>query len=882
MIVFMILSNLVFAQYSGPYEGRPIESSGEGSEYYYKGDVVVYPSRGPGSSEEQMMERFMKGNIGEDEMRAMAKSSSGERFDEMEFQKGMVELKERMIRKEAFSYENEAFQRKYDTGPSYEGYPKEQMVFGMIFEHIGNDMDPREIKEQCNDPDKIADMLISKLKEKVGELQNICKRAEENEASCAEMAKKGCSQLGIPFVREDATEMEKIQSVAFSCPANKDAIVQACKLRAKFNMEQRIQHVAESCEQRFDLEGDRLVRECEKFKRYQACDRERFMSQCMGGIKKENFERKCPEYDSVPQCGEGYALQKKVDDKNCVNYYCEVKSHNQECTKEECPYAHGMPNYICSDGKTVAGPVCKRDASGKCGWQVINCPSEQACTQDVMQCPDGTRVKRVPPDCNFEHCPPSAIVKCPEPIMPTCAAGTILEKKTGEDGCVYYYCKQQECPQVIKPTCNTEEKLEAYYDNAGCVTSYQCIRYQTTCPTVEKPTCGEGASLTTKYDDNGCIVGYECVSITTNESFTSITGGAVLSTYDDFMMHCENSWKEQERICSNMEGRCDQGSFIERCKQQEKKNYDDFVPKIDQHCATETASQIRASEQRCSRMGEERQRCLGQRTKRCGQMKGIAQPCKDLLTEENLRRFIVGEAKKRCRFSNIIQDEDGIRKAEKAEILLAVLNTAAQDDLQKLGLFIDNLHEELKLQDTTVYKGSIDPNRFGDVKLLPFVVNAKINSVESSERSIEVKTKIIARQRVEEAAGKLASLRDSDLPDEYIYVIEDKASEVLNVSDELEEIERKEEEKGVGYKIRLFLGLARGAEQEEITQLGTSKQKLSNSIDVLTKLIEEIPSDVAKAVLKEQVENLKGQQAEIEVLIETKAKKAKGLFGVFG
>ncbi|MBI2558674.1 hypothetical protein HYW20_05100 [Candidatus Woesearchaeota archaeon] len=798
IIVLMILSNLVFAQYPGSYEGKPIESSGEGSEYYYEGDVVVYPSKGPGSKEEQMMERFMKGNIGEDEMRAMAKAKQGDRFNEMEFQKGMLELKGRMQRKEAFSYENEAFQGKHDIGPSYEGYSKEQMVFGMIFEHIGGDIDPREIKQYCNEPDKIADMLITKLREKVGDLQNICSRAEENEARCAEMAKKGCSQIGIPFVREDATEMEKIQSVAYSCPVNKDAIVQACKLRAKFNMEQRIQHVAESCEKRFDLEGDWLVRECEKFKQYQTCDRERFMSQCMGGIKKENFEKPCPEYP-IPSCGENQKLRDKKDARGCTLYYCETIAANE----------------------------------------------------------------------------------CPTASAPQCAEGSALQKKVDDKGCVYYYCSEPKCPEVSKPMCNNDERLEAYFDNAGCAASYQCIKRQT-CPEVAKPTCGEGASLTTKYDDKGCIVGYECISITTNESLTSITGGAVLNTYNDFMMHCENSWKEQERICSNMEGRCDQSAFIERCKQQEKKNYDDFVSKIDRHCETETASQISAAEQRCSRLGEERQRCLEQSTKRCEQMKGIAQQCKDLLTEENLRRFIVEEAKKRCKFSNIIQDEEGVRKADKVEIILAVLNTATEDDLQKLGLFVDGFHEELKLQDTTVYKGTIDPNRFGDVKLLPFVVNAKISPVAGSERSKEVKTKIIARQRVEESAGKLASLRDSDLSDEYIYIIEDKASDVLNVSDSLEDIEKKEEQKGIGYKIRLFLGLAKKAEQMEISQLTDGKEKLKNSIEALTSLIEEVPSDIAKAVLKEQVENLKKQQEDIEVLIEVKEKKAKGLFGIFG
>ena len=89
----------------------------------------------------------------------------------------------------------------------------------------------------------------------------------------------------------------------------------------------------------------------------------------------------------------------------------------------------------------------------------------------------------------------------------------------------------------------------------------------------------------------------------------------------------------------------------------------------------------------------------------------------------------------------------------------------------------------------------------------------------------------------------------------------------------------KEEEKGIGYKVRLFLGLAKKAEEVEIKQLSESNDKLKNSIETLAKLIDEVPSDVAKVILKEQVENLKQQQADIEVLIETKTKKAKGLFG---
>ena len=148
--------------------------------------------------------------------------------------------------------------------------------------------------------------------------------------------------------------------------------------------------------------------------------------------------------------------------------------------------------------------------------------------------------------------------------------------------------------------------------------------------------------------------------------------------------------------------------------------------------------------------------------------------------------------------------------------------------------------------------------------------------------SKEVKTNIVAGAKAEDVAGKLVSLRDSDVPSQYLYIIEDKANDVLNVSSSLEDIGKKDGQKGIGYKIKLFLGLAKAAEQKEVAQLSESKGKLNASIEALTKLIDEVPSDVAKAVLKEQVENLKKQQDDLKVLIDSKEKKSKGLLGLFG
>ena len=96
------------------------------------------------------------------------------------------------------------------------------------------------------------------------------------------------------------------------------------------------------------------------------------------------------------------------------------------------------------------------------------------------------------------------------------------------------------------------------------------------------------------------------------------------------------------------------------------------------------------------------------------------------------------------------------------------------------------------------------------------------------------------------------------------------------------EVKGSEESKGVGYKIKLFLGFAKESEDAEIKNLGSSKQRLETSISSLSKLAEQIPHEISKSILKEQVAELERQKEDIDNLIKQKEKKAKGLLRLFG
>ena len=43
-----------------------------------------------------------------------------------------------------------------------------------------------------------------------------------------------------------------------------------------------------------------------------------------------------------------------------------------QCTVDECGPPPMMPNYLCSDGVTVAGPGdCIQNDEGQCYWEII-------------------------------------------------------------------------------------------------------------------------------------------------------------------------------------------------------------------------------------------------------------------------------------------------------------------------------------------------------------------------------------------------------------------------------------------------------------------------------------------------------------------------------
>jgi len=89
-----------------------------------------------------------------------------------------------------------------------------------------------------------------------------------------------------------------------------------------------------------------------------------------------------------------------------------------ECAPGACGPQLGMPNWLCDDGVTVAGPTgnCLPNAEGTCGWEVITC-SDSCPTTCGEFCPMAMDCT-LPEGCQNPGCGcPEA--ECSEPKCPT-------------------------------------------------------------------------------------------------------------------------------------------------------------------------------------------------------------------------------------------------------------------------------------------------------------------------------------------------------------------------------------------------------------------------------------------------------------------------------
>lgn len=639
-------------------------------------------------------------------------------------------------------YEKEEFQED-----RFMGLSKDQMIFEKVFEFLG-DVDESEVMPYCNDPEKIADIILSKVREKIGDVSNVCQKIAEDEGNCKEEVKFHCSRFRQQDIEDSIDETDRLEILANSCPADEEAIVNLCILRSKEYMEQNLEFAEENCEFQWEDYGHEQQKNCELQLRDTVCEEDEYIEDCL--VRWGAYQ--CPEI-SYPEEGCSGYWDQKYDDKGCIiSYFC-VGSIAE---KKSCPEAKV--------------PECGSNAYA-----------------DDFYDENG---------CLYYRCV-GAEAACPQVNIGQCNSGESLELRYDSRNCVIgYECiRHAVCGDGI---CNIDSENEA-----SC--PQDCGKQ---CPFTDEEAnrmaneCLNQNGAPEKVYDGSCIADVKCTIEASGNGITGnvvgITGRQVLQDNDDFVNQCRKEWEHQKANCEQLPNDCSKEGFIDSCVQREKKNYERELSKIDRRCKIDSRQQIRFMQRECSKSEKEVDRCIEENSRRCEQMEGISEQCSGKLTEENFRAFIVKEAKKRCRYADIFLREEiysGSKPQKVIEKILSLKEAGVPGEFK--GILDEEAEGLLGVSEDLRVLGEKEEEKGFAYKLKLFLGFAK--EIEDGE----IERLQLSKERLETSIASLSRLAEQ-VPDEVAAeILKEQAAELERQKRDIDSLIEQKQKKANGL-LRLF------------------------------------------------------------------------------
>ncbi len=580
--------------------------------------------------------------------------------------------------------------------------------------------------------------------------------------------------------------------------------------------------------------------------------------------------------DYKPVCGA---------DGNTYSNSCNAKCKGAPIVYEgECVRQVQTPTHVCKEGEVYCeGSSAKKCVSGN--WQYENCP--YGCQNNACVAPTATNVPTTyPTEQPQPGATPTATVAPTEtPTQTPTEAPTITPEPTQTPTEVPTASPAP--TQEPTPVPTQQANMSAYSRRIGIAVAQEFV---------QPPYPGAPASVQSMPAQQ-----------VQQAMPASSSGGGGFGGGQGFdpKQVCSERWQREQqslkRQCeqaktdkgpwgiSDSSAFCGEDSFVQSCAADRSRYGPSASASVDftKLCERENKRVVRELTRFCKETTRGYEDCLKRSREGCEFAKTQYNRCTESAGEFKVREIIKKVADKECKYAAYkpgvrfeVKDVSDFAASEVIPVVIAVSDSVSESEVAQIKQIAESIQGYSTISGLRLYSAKVRASRFNELKQLPFVQDAQLDHVlRAIESGVSTRPQAQAQPELADAITALEASKDL-VPEELKPWLGVEQGRLINVTDNLKELDEAEAEKGAIYKFLWLLGMTAQREKDESKKLSEQEAKLSQSIESLEQLSEQVDDVAVKSALQEQVKELRARQENIKTMARERDQFASGLLSI--
>lgn len=346
---------------------------------------------------------------------------------------------------------------------------------------------------------------------------------------------------------------------------------------------------------------------------------------------------------------------------------------------------------------------------------------------------------------------------------------------------------------------------------------------------------------------------------------------------------------------------CAKDAFVAACKAGRVQNGMGEISDVDFQsiCEAEAKTTINQMTRFCEDSKNGNEQCKKSVEQKCDFAKRQLEKCKAMSDPAKLKSTVSDAVARYCKrkiyvgsVAPSVASASAPTASQVVPMLVSVPESISAQDEAKLRSVVDSVDGYVSIKGSRVYSVRASSAAVEKLKALGIIDDAQFDSVKYTMQQVQAPGAYGAGNAVSAGvAGNSTGLRQvlTSLEASKAVASSDvrpwlasEQDKLTDVTAEVDAVQKSDDSKDLAYKVSWFFGMQAQKEKDEAAKLAAQSAKLNETIVSLSSLADQVDDLALQSALKEQINALEKQQADLDSLSKQKADGAAGMLSFFG